>query len=230
MRFFFVVLLLTSSALAQELFLRQSVETKKVALAAQVRERVKLFVALEVGSSWESKGYLDLQLKKTNAILAQCGVGIHEVEITRVTVTAAAQQVMQQSNPYLGVPELQFMRASALPSGRPLGLLFAHRSFYQDAAAFPHKAVENLARTGIDHSALAAVFYVTERHATDRLIRGATASYSTFAHELVHVIADAPEHNLIHGNLMTSAAGVGAHSGALTQAQCDAIVKELARF
>lgn len=186
-------------------------------------QAIPLSLVVEIGSVWDDTAVLQKHLEKTSRILAKCDVRIYPVELTRVRVTPAAEVLMRVSNPYAGAPELGFLNDPALPTQRPLGLLFGHRPYYQDAGAFSQTSVSGLSRLGIDHGPLEDLFFVTEKYERDPVTRGYTATFSTFAHELVHVIGDITGHNMLVGNLMTSSDARGAHSGDLTEEQCQAI-------
>ncbi len=184
---------------------------------------IPLSLVVESGSAWDDTTVIQKHLEKTSKILAKCDVRIYPVELTRVRVTPAAEALMRVNNPYAGAPELGFLNDSALPTQRPLGVLFGHRPYYQDAGAFPQTSVRGLSRLGIDHGPLEDIFFVTEKYERDPVSRSYTATFSTFAHELVHVIGDITGHNMIVGNLMTSSDAPRAHSGDLNEEQCQAI-------
>lgn len=213
------------SAPAGELF-RQVRPTRTLTprrLNAPVSRVVPMALVVEAGSRWDNDVVLQRHLDKSAGIFARCGVELGEVEISTVALTAAAEAALRVSDPYAGATELALMSDVDLPTRRPLGFLTGVRRHYSTASAFNVSSVRSLSTPTRDHSPLLNTFHITANFENDATTPGATAAYSTFAHELTHILGNLP-HVAIPRNLMTNVDGRGTHTGDLNAEQCAAIL------
>ncbi len=191
----------------------------------------QLSFLMESGSGWQG-GRLEESLGKAAAILMQCRVGIGPAEVHIVRWTPEG---LRRLNGSTGLTKLTVMSDRKIHKRRPLGLLFANGSTPTTRGPIPSTALAYNASSARDLTPvfpeaglLRDTFWITyDQEYRDHTNRknDEQPSYSTFAHELTHVLGDVG-HVDDSPNLMSnkeSARDPKSKSADLTNEQCAAI-------
>lgn len=180
-----------------------------------------LVLVVESGSPWTDASALDRELGKVSGILARCGRPLGETTVLTVRWSEEALAKLRDEDPYKAPAQLAAFDAPELPAGRPVGFLFSAGATPSTAKAFNRTSSRALAARHPEAARLEGSFFIT----ADQGFRRApdiAPSYSTMAHELVHILGDLGH---VSGpyNLMSNAEVAGAKTGDLDDAQCAAV-------
>lgn len=184
-------------------------------------QQIALQIVVDEASEWARPGEIEAQVKKASGIFRQCGVELGRAEIKVVKYSAAAVTALNNQNPYRGPSELVLMGGD-LTKVRPAVFLFGNQ-IASTAKAFTTTSISRLGQgSPVDVKPLLNTTVLSGHHRTNDPIPGAHSSYSTFAHELAHLLGDI-DHVDLPGNLMSSRREPGSKTSGLTQAQCEKI-------
>ena len=229
-RTFLIVFLFSAlSAYAQSPWNEVRSETIPAPVPTSGVQQIALQIFIDNSSEWAGTGELQSHLRKASGIFLQCGLEIGRVEVKYVTYSERVINSLNNPNPYRGPPELALMKGD-LSAVRPAMFLFG-RQIPSSASAFNRTSINRLNAGGtIDVTPLLHTTILSSHHSTNRPVPGANASYSTFAHELAHLLGDL-DHVDEGNNLMSSRDGANSKSGRLNPAQCRRIQEySLANF
>lgn len=182
-----------------------------------------LALVVEDGSAWDKPGVLEGVLGKASAIFARCGVTLGDAEVVTVKWSAEGLRRLNDQNPYRGPAQMGVIGEPLIPKRRPVGFLF-EKSVPAVAEAYNADSVGRFKPQFPAAAGLLDTFWITVDELTRKPRRDEAPSYSTFAHELTHILGNLP-HTDAAPNLMTNAETPGAKSGDLTPEQCAEIRK-----
>jgi len=189
------------------------------ALTPQIRQ-LPLELMVEEGSMWAQDKLMKDIILQTSKIFRRCKLEIGGVKLNYVKYSPDVLKALNNPNPYLGPEQLVLMKGN-VPVSRPMGFLFA-KSIPSTAKAFNKESVGRITTATIDAQPLVETFHITEQWIDYRQVPGAIPAYSTFAHELAHLMGNFG-HIPVKGNLMSSLDGRGSKSDGLTPEQCTAM-------
>lgn len=182
-----------------------------------------LALVVEEGSQWDRPGVLEGVIGKASGIFAQCGVTLGETEVVTVKWSAEGLRRLNDQNPYHGPAQMGVMGEPLIPARRPVGFLF-EKSVPAVAEAYNADSVGRFTPRFPAAAGLLDTFWITVDELTRKPRKDEGPTYSTFAHELTHILGDLP-HTDAAPNLMTNAETPWAKSGDLTPEQCAEIRK-----
>lgn len=184
-------------------------------------QQIPLQIFVDEGSEWAKPGEVAAQIRKASGIFRQCNVELGKTEIKVVKYSAAAVTALNNQNPYRGPSELVLM-GGELTKVRPAVFLFGNQ-IASTAKAFSSTSISRLSMgSPVDVKPLLNTTLLSGHHRTNDPIPGAHSSYSTFAHELAHLLGDI-DHVDLPGNLMSSRRAPGSKTSGLTPTQCEKI-------
>lgn len=184
---------------------------------------VPLALVVEDRSRWDAPGELEAVLGKASAILGRCGVTLGAAEVMTVRWSADVLGRMNHEDPYAAPVQSFILAEPRFPARRPIGFLF-ERSIPSTAKAYNKESTDVFAARFPEAKNILDTFWITIDQLHRPLRTDEQASYSVFAHELVHILGNLP-HTRAAPNLMTEAQSPGAKSGDLNDAQCVEIRK-----
>lgn len=198
-----------------------TLERSEIPASGRAGDRlIPLHLVVEIGSAWDRPEVLRQQLAKSSGILGACGVGIGEVTVERVQWDAGLAGRIRTASPYQPPAQLELVANPELVQTRPIVFLFA-KGIERTATAYNRRYVDTF--KGLFPQAniesLLNVIIMTDHYVTNTFTPAADASYSTFAHELFHVLGNAG-HVDVRRNLMSTFETRGMQTGALTTEQC----------
>jgi hypothetical protein len=180
-------------------------------------------LVVEEGSQWDRPGVLEGVIGKASGIFARCGVTLGAAEVVTVKWSAEGLKRLNSDDPYQGPAQMGVMDEPLIPKRRPVGFLF-ERSVPAVAEAYNADSVERFTPRFPAAAKLLDTFWITVDELTRKPRQDEGPTYSTFAHELTHILGDLP-HTDAAPNLMTNAETPQAKSGDLTPEQCAEIRK-----
>lgn len=199
------------------------ISSDKINLPHQNTHKLDLIVVIDINSKWLAK--LNEEINKTQKTLALCDIQISSIELVKVSIPPKTINQLNIQNPYAGPPELK-IALEGLPNNILTAFLIDKYTRNGTAFAINRNSVLNSERypTLPSWSPLENTTWITENFIPYSSAPGADKTYSTLAHEIVHIIGNLGHlENNQEPNLMGGNDNV-AKSYALTQSQCDAIV------
>ena len=198
------------------------VETSE--LATTQTNLINLVLVIDMDSKW-TEIKLNEEIEKTQRSLQICDAQISSIEKVYVTLPMKTREQLNNQNPYAGPPELKIV-LEGIPQKTMTGFLIDKYTRNGTAFAINRTSVERSERypTLPSYAPMENTFWITDNFIPYNSAPGADKTYSTFAHEVVHIIGNLGhvENNPLP-NLMGGNDAVG-KSYALTQQQCDAIL------
>jgi hypothetical protein len=182
-------------------------------------QQITLQIIADAKSPWAKDGELEAQVKKASVIFRQCSVEIGEVNIKYVNFSESIVSALNKPDPYKPPQELLLTKGD-MTSARPAMFLFGTQ-IPQSARAYN---ASTISRMSTSHPVevlkpLLNVTILSGQHSSNAAVPNAGPGYSTFAHELGHILGDLP-HVETRGNLMTAE---GIKGGKLNAEQCKKI-------
>ena len=177
---------------------------------------------VEAGSKWDNRTVLLQTLSKTSTILGVCGISIGEAQVQTVVWQEGLMHRLENASPYNPPADLELVQGE-LPVTKPIAFLIG-KGIYQTAKAANRKYTDAYKRMfpQADIEKLFGSIIMTEQYISNTPVPYATATYNTFAHEMVHILANTG-HVMIRRNLMSEFEGRGMQTGDLTPEQCSAM-------
>ncbi|MAZ50059.1 MAG: hypothetical protein CME65_15965 [Halobacteriovoraceae bacterium] len=218
-----------SSASANEEIIRNSyfnyIGTLEKTYTSQADRQIELTIILDLESKWADDQIMNRELEKTQRSLGDCGIGINKVEFIQVTLPQKFKDQVLVNNPYLGMPEVP-IGLEGIPERKLLGFLFQKIKPYGSAFAINLSSVIRSERTTQfpSYRPLLGTFWISEENSVHTNVPMADATYSTLAHEIVHIMGDLGHlENNTTRNLM-GGSDIAGKNYSLTEAQCEAIM------
>lgn len=189
------------------------------AMGTPTSKTISLQLVVEAGTKWDNKAVLEETIAKTAKILSRCGIGLAETEIRTVKFEAGLANRLNNASPYKAPPEIELAQGD-ISATRPVFFLVG-TSFAKSAKALNKKYVDSFSRMFPNDPvpALQDLSLMTEQYISYTSVPAATPTYSTFAHELVHLLTN-DSHVEIRRNLMSTYESRGMQTGDLTDGQC----------
>lgn len=197
-------------------------EVRQEVIAAQPSQQdvlqIPLQITVDASSVWAAPGEIQRQVAKASGIFRQCGIELGRVEVHYVSFSPDIVSSLNNPNPYRGPGALGLV-TEEMSATRPAMWLFGTQ-IPSTAQAFTQTSIERLSEgPSVEVAPLLNTTLISGHHHSNAPVPGAHASYSTFAHELAHLLGDL-DHVDEMDNLMSSETRPRSKTGRLSAAQC----------
>lgn len=215
---FILIALSSSLALGQSPWTQTREETIDSPAPTEGIQQISLQIVVDESSEWARAGEIRSQVTKASGIFRKCGVELGKVQIKYVRYSTATVTALKNPNPYKGPAEM-ILTQGDLTRVRPAMFLFG-KQIDSTAKAFNETSISRLsAGSPVDVKPLRNITLLSGHHRTNDPVPGCHSSYSTFAHELAHLLGDI-DHVSEANNLMSSLTAPGSKTGHLSAVQC----------
>lgn len=225
----FAISLMISSASANEEIIKNSyfnyIETVEKTYSIATDREIEMTLIVDKDSKWAEPAILNREIRKTQRTLGVCGIGIKKIEFIHVTLPQKFKDQLLVNNPYLGMPEIP-IGVEGLPERKLVGILFQKVKRWGSAFAINLSSVLRSEQTTQfpSYRPLLGTYWISEESSTHTNVPLADPTYSTMAHEIVHIMGDLGHiENNESPNLMGSSDYVGKNYS-LTAEQCESII------
>lgn len=164
--------------------------SESIILESTATKSIDLILVVDENSLWKKENIQE-HLDKTQRTLSLCDIQIRSIEFVNVDLPEKTIAQLQVENPYKGPAELKIAK-----EGMPIDIVtgFMLRTIKSKSIAFAMNmsSVINSERYSNMPSfrPLLNTFWISDNHITNRSTPNAEKSYSTLAHELVHIVGD----------------------------------------
>lgn len=227
-QFLVVSSILIFSAKAQELFSQPMLDViSSEEIVISETGDVDFHINIEVGSRFESN-YLDSAIRKTQLSLNTCGISLKNIILDKIVFhEPEVSEIIKNESPYKPPMFIRILDLKQKPK-LPTAYLIKSRRNWLVAKAYIESSVAILNQSSqFDWSPLENVIIMNDR--PDKTPY-AQPSYSTLAHELVHVLGDVGHISSETPNLMNNLDKPKTKNHSLNTQQCSAIKARLYKY
>jgi hypothetical protein len=195
MKFLWTIsLLFLQSSFANEAIEKNSYfdfkSSEKVTLNSDANKYIDLILVVDDNSLWTKENMMS-HIKRTQRTLKLCHIQIRNIEFINVDLPQKTITQLQVSDPYAGPPELKIAN-EGVPTEVVTGFMLRTINNKSIAFAMNISSVIRSERfpTMPSFRPLLNTFWISDNHITNTSTPNAEKSYSTLAHELLHIIGD----------------------------------------